>query len=52
MKSEWNKIIIARAVEALLTAVTFGVGIWHTVKSKKLEEELDAQFEDETDEDK
>ena len=51
-KSEWDKIIIARVVEGLLTAVAFGVGIWHTVKSKKLEDELDSQFEDdETEED-
>ena len=50
MKSEWNKIIVARMLEGLLTAIAFGVGIWHTVKSKKLEDELDAKF-DETDED-
>lgn len=51
-KSEWDKIIVARVIEGLLTAFAFGVGIWHTVKSKKLEDELDSQFEDdETDED-
>ena len=47
MKSEWNKIIVARAVELVLTLAALGVGAWHTIKSSKLEEKLDSHFEDE-----
>ena len=47
MKSEWEKIIIARAIELVLTLTAFGIGAWHTIKSSKLEEKLDSHFEDE-----
>lgn len=47
MKNEWDKIITARILEGILTAAAFCVGLWHTIKSKKLEEELDKNFESE-----
>ena len=50
MESKWMKILVARVIEGVLTAIAFGVGIWHTVKSKQLEEELDSNFEEESDE--
>lgn len=40
-KKEWEKIVIARFVEIVLTAAAFGVGIWYNVKSQKLDEKLD-----------
>lgn len=46
-KSKWTRIIVARVLEGLLTAAAFGVGLWHTVKSARLEEELDEKLEDE-----
>lgn len=46
MKTKWDKIIAARVIEGVLTALAFGVGLWHTMKSKKLEEQLDSHFDD------
>lgn len=48
MRTKWNKIIMARVVEGLLTAAAFGVGLWHTLQSKKLEEQLDSNFTNDT----
>lgn len=45
-KDEWTKIIVARVIEGVLTAAAFGIGLWHSIKSKKLEEELDSQFDE------
>lgn len=47
MRTKWDKIIAARIVEGVLTALAFGVGLWHTINSKKLEEDLDKHFDDE-----
>lgn len=44
-ENEWTKIIVMRVIEGVLTAAAFGVGLWHTLKSKKLEEELDSKIE-------
>lgn len=45
-KSDWERIIAMRIIEAVLAIASFGVGMWHTLKSKKLEDELDSHFED------
>ena len=44
MKSKWTKIIVARIIEGILTVLAFMVGLWHTMKSKELEENLDSNF--------
>ena len=51
LKSDWNRIIVARVIEVVLAIGSFGVGLWHTLKSKKLEDELDAQFMNDDSED-
>lgn len=50
-KDEWTKILVARTVELVLLVASAGVGFWHSWKSKKLEEELDAEFEEEESDD-
>lgn len=47
MRTNWDKIVAARIVEGVLTALAFGVGLWHTINSKKLEEDLDKHFDEE-----
>lgn len=49
VKNDWQKIVIARVVEGLLTAAAFAVGLWSSVKSMKLEDKLDKRALEEAD---
>lgn len=46
--SEWTNVIMGRVVGGLLSIIVFGIEVWTMVKSKKLEDALDEQFTEES----